>query len=111
MVEGGLPPVHFVVAKAAVTPKPACVRVIACMAAATILGCSLQGVQGTRTLVAACAICFRVFGKQRETCTVVVEISAIGINPVVASQAVLPKSLHVRLDKSCLQVNVAGSAS
>lgn len=107
MVEFGRLPTFGGVALDAILPEAASVRVVLHVARITILLRGLQIGQGTRGGMAFGAIQRSMFALQGESKAVVVETFAVSVQPIVTSQAILPKSGSMPLEKDRVQVAVA----
>ncbi len=98
-------------AAAATRAKLSVVGVILYMAGRTILGGRLQVRDTSGTGMAPCAGCLGMFPGQLEGNVGMVEVVTIGVNPIVARQAIISISLHVGWHEISLDLLVAGCAN
>ncbi len=110
VVEGGRDPAGGGMAGAAIGAITALVVIVFGVAGVAVLRCSFEVRNGAGIQVATAADGLGVLADQLEGLVVVVEIVTIGVNPIVASQAVGPESQHVDLRKDRVHLLVAGCA-
>jgi hypothetical protein len=110
MVECSRKPAIGGVTGAATIAKLTVVVVVLCMAGRTVLGGRLQVRDASGTDMATSAGRLGMFTGQLERNAIMVEGVAVGVNPIVASQAVISISLEVGLHKISLDLLVAGRA-
>lgn len=107
MVEIGRSPTRRGVAGAAIVSEPALVRILVSMTGKTSAGCRAQIGDRTGILMTGRTCYRRVPASQREGITVVIETVTVGIDAVMACQAVIPEGLQVVISEGRIHLLMA----
>jgi len=111
VIECSRRPAAGAMASATISTQLTLMSIILGMAGIAILRSRLQVSNAACTAVAAGTVHLGVLASKLEGDVIVIEVMSIGINPIMTSQAGLPKCLQVCQHKICLELLMAGGAN